>query len=76
MWLDSLLNNWNVVDLALPCLSSLNLLKILTCLMPLIYGPLYLVYLVFPGLCLNKWLSFLLVGIEVLGNIGWHVFGV
>lgn len=44
--------------------------------MPLIYGPLYLVYLVSPELCLNKWLSFLLVGIEVLGNIGWRVFGV
>ena len=44
-------------------------------LVPLIYGPLYLACLVFPGLCLNKSLSCLLVGLEVLGDIGRHLFG-
>ena len=45
-------------------------------LLPLIYGPLYLACLVFPGLCLNKSLSCLLVGLEVLGDIGRHLFGI
>ena len=45
-------------------------------LFPLSYGPLYLACLLFPGLCLNKWLSCLLVGCEVLGDIGRHLFGV
>ena len=43
--------------------------------LPLIYGPLYLVYLVYPWLFLNKQ-SWLLVGIEVLGKIGQHLIGV
>ena len=45
-------------------------------LFPLSYGPLYLACLLFPGLCLNKWLSCLLVGFEVLGDIGRRLFGV
>ena len=36
-------------------------------LLPLIYGPLYLACLVFPGLCLNKSLSCLLVGFRGAG---------
>ena len=45
-------------------------------LFPLSYGPLYLACLLFPGLCLNRWLSCLLVGFEVLGDIGRRLFGV
>jgi len=45
-------------------------------LLPVIYGPLYLFYLAYPELFLNKWLSCLLVGIVVLGDIGQHLFGV
>ena len=45
-------------------------------LLPLIYGPLYLACIVSAGLCLSKWLSCLLVGLDMLGDMGRHMFGV